>query len=81
MVEFTGKDGETALMMACRWAGNISLVTTLVDAGADMDRQDKFGRTALMFAAFIGNKGRVCCTVEFGVRTGLGLKLEYPPSF
>ena len=52
-----GKTGETPLMMAARWATNTSLVTTLIEAGADLNMQDEYGRTALMFAAFAGNKG------------------------
>eukprot|EP00959_Pyramimonas_sp_CCMP1952_P193052 4036869-Pyramimonas_sp.AAC.3 len=44
--------------MACRWSKNVSTVTTLIDAGADLDLQDDYGRTALMFAAFSGNTGK-----------------------
>jgi ankyrin repeat protein len=44
-IDTKDKDGKTALMHACFW-GNHELVKALLDAGANRNKIDKYGRTA-----------------------------------
>jgi hypothetical protein len=53
-----GVDDTTVLMAAAR-SGNRDLVKALNQAGANLNAQDKKGRTALMFAAKAGDKWTV----------------------
>ena len=44
-------------MSAARWSNSTKILKALIDAKANMNLQDKLGRTALMFAAYMDFKG------------------------
>lgn len=48
-VNYVNRQGETALMKASM-TGNITLVISLIDRGAQLDNKDKYGNTALIEA-------------------------------
>lgn len=62
--------GNTPLMVACK-LGFTDAVKCLIDAKADIDAQNVFGKTALMYAAFILNSEIVELLATHGANTGL----------
>ena len=54
LVTFTSRSGDSTPMLAAAIDGTDSILT-LIKRGADVNRPNNYGRTALYFAAFYGN--------------------------
>ena len=70
-INFTDKQGDTALIMAAR-TGNIELCESYIKAGADLNKQNHKGETALMEAA----KGGYLDIVSAMIKAGANLDIE-----
>lgn len=65
--------GQTLLMHACE-VGHADMVTLLIENGAHVDKQDRYGRTALFMAARFGHLD--CCKVLCAAGANDSLRAE-----
>ena len=67
--------GDKTPLMVATESGNLQALKLLIDAGANINSQDKLGETALMMAAHLNNKPMVSALLE--VSTTLPLHWPY----
>lgn len=72
-VNMETSDGYTALIWASIYF-NTSIVTTLLQHGADLDHETKTGKTALIAAALFGEANAVRMLVEAGAKVNYRTK-------
>lgn len=64
-IDFPCQDGFTPMMFATFWS-RLGVMSYLLSNEADLSLEDKFGRTALSYAALYGNVDAINCLCEGG---------------